>query len=609
MKIFSFCIYGTENKYYFGLEENLRIINEFYPDYQIYIFCGSNQLTDILNKLSTQYLNVNLINTNKEGVINMTYRYMPITYENVESVIIRDADSEINPRDRWCIDDFANTVNSKEQCNMPFVQIIRDHFWHKSRIMGGLFNIQCVATNSCATSDTCHSANITLLKAEFTAIFKEIEEGLHTSYYGFDEQILSKRIYPIIQNNTIVYSNICVHEGETFKPILYENTGTNFCGNVIEYTKSQDSTSIQESHNYSKSFRFNYFDYNVLTQLQWLLSQKQYGLMISIIDEYKFQNINPCYHSQVIEYLIIANIHNAYIDKCIELYGTFYEYAITDKIRNTVPEFFEMIRSNNYTIVGTCDVTYIPKPNEFCIYYGTYPDDYMALPQSRQIYRHFILKSSIVVDRFECADCWKSIDRIFIMGLENEYERMNDTIMHLTFMNAPLDRIEEYRAKKDVELTDVYIGATKNHLDCLKRMIDGSYSTCLFLEDDFVFSSNIKKNQDKLTQFFKRQYEYNICFLSASKYHNRLKLDDLLIVSKQSCTTSSGYLINSKNVGIVYETVKDGYEKLIETKNSNLYCIDRYWTKLDNIFIFKQKIGFQKPSRSKITGQLNIELD
>ena len=140
-------------------------------------------------------------------------------------------------------------------------------------------------------------------------------------------------------------------------------------------------------------------------------------------------------------------------------------------------------------------------------------------------------------------------------------------------------------------------------------MIDGSYSTCLFLEDDFVFSSNIKKNQDKLTQFFKRQYEYNICFLSASKYHNRLKMDDLLIVSKQSCTTSSGYLINSKNVGIVYETVKDGYEKLIETKNSNLYCIDRYWTKLDNIFIFKQKIGFQKPSRSKITGQLNIELD
>jgi hypothetical protein len=59
----------------------------------------------------------------------------------------------------------------------------------------------------------------------------------------------------------------------------------------------------------------------------------------------------------------------------------------------------------------------------------------------------------------------------------------------------------------------------------------------------------------------------------------------------------------------VYEKVKEGYEKLIETEDSTTYCIDRYWCSLDKLYIFKNKIGFQKPSRSKITGKLNIELD
>ena len=181
--------------------------------------------------------------------------------------------------------------------------------------------------------------------------------------------------------------------------------------------------------------------------------------------------------------------------------------------------------------------------------------------------------------------------------------------MHLVSMNAPLHRIQEYRAKKDKNLTDTYIGVTKNHIDCLKTMIDNSYNTCLFLEDDFVFTSNIRENQQRLFNFFERNYDYNICFLSASKYHKRIDFDDLLIQSKQICTTSSGYLINNHNIQLVYDTVKEGYDKLLKTPDSVLYCIDRYWVLLDKLFIFKDKIGFQKPSRSKITGSLNIELD
>jgi len=144
-------------------------------------------------------------------------------------------------------------------------------------------------------------------------------------------------------------------------------------------------------------------------------------------------------------------------------------------------------------------------------------------------------------------------------------------------------------------------------------MIDSNYDTCLFLEDDFIFTSSVEENKKKLLSFFERKYDYDICFLSASKYHKREDFDDLLMLSKQICTTSSGYLVNKRNIKKVYDVVNEGYKLLIENKEqSHLYCIDRYWTKLqsDNrVFIFKNKLGFQKPSKSKITGKLNCELD
>ena len=583
MNIFSFCIYGTDMKYYFGLEENCRLINEFYPEYNIYIYFGITHLTDFLQNLITTYKNIHIFETGKDGLVNTLYRYKPLILLDIESVIIRDADSEVHERDRYCINDFIQSNNDN------YVQVIRDHYWHKSKIMGGL-------------SHFINKDNVfRLLKDEFFKIFQEIEEGFHDIRYGFEEIILSNRIYPIIKDDVLVYSNICVFEGEKSKPIDFPNDGTNFCGNVVEYTGSGFT-----KQGFTKYFKFNYYDYNIISQLEWLYNQKQYTIMTNIIiNEIDDNRLND----QILYFKILALIHTLHIEECMDVYAKFYKFTITSQIKSTIPLFFEKSREFGYQIIGTCNLEYIPKLSEFVIYFGNFPDDYMAIPQSNQIYRHFIFKDDIVIDRYEYAECWEKIDRIFIMGLENEYERINDTIMHLVSMNAPLDRIEEYRAKKDVNLTDIYIGVTKNHMDCLKRMIDGSYNICLFLEDDFVFTSNIRENQTNISIFFERDYDYNICFLSASKYHKRVDYDDLLILSKQICTTSSGYIVNKTNIQIVYEKVKEGYEKLIETQDSIEYCIDRYWCSLDKLFIFKNKIGFQKPSRSKITGNLNIELD
>jgi len=612
MNIFSFCLYGADLKYYLGLEENMRIINLYFPGYSIYIYLGKTYRLDFIANYLQKYINVHVVETHKDGAVNMLYRYKPLLLSGAKNVIIRDADSEVNERDRYCINDFIE--NSEDNDNSLICQVIRDNYWHKSKITGGLSCFKNVDNN-------------TILSTEFTKLFLKIEETFSTDgakyIYGTDENTLNATIYPLIKEKIIVYTNICAFHGEKWKNIAFKNDGTNFCGNVIDYFLDKDI--------YIKKPKFNYFKYNIVEQLQWLSMQGQNDLMIKVVEEYGLNNCDYAIQSQILDYCFVAYFYKKNLLGCMDVCKQYYKYEITPHIKHNTQFFYGLARELNYKIIGTCDPSYLPNDNikdkndikEIVIYYGNYPDDYMALPQSNKIYKHLLYRDDIKLDEFKGAECWKKIDKIFIMGLENEFERTNDTILQLALMHAPLNKIHLYKAKKDRELTDVYIGATKNHLDCLLTMMNEGHETCLFLEDDFIFTSSVEDNKRRLFTFLERKYDYDICFLSASKYHRREDFEDddhddddddaLLILSKQICTTSSGYLINKRNIKKVYDVVNEGYQLLLANKEqSHLYCIDRYWAKLqvDNkVFIFKEKLGFQKPSMSKITGTLNCELD
>jgi hypothetical protein len=224
MKIFSFCIYGDNMKYYLGLRENIRLIQSFFPDFHIFIYCGLNRRDDFLNTISRSE-KIHLIDTNKEGTINMVYRYMPFLLADAEIVFSRDADSEINARDRWAIRDFLQDTYQKTP-----VQTIRDHYYHKSRLSGGLtgFHLQRLQINNHEMLDN--------LKTVFSQIIQNIS-SIENIHYGDDEKILNERIWPLLKDQVIVYSNINVFEGENYKTIDFENDGDNFCGNVILYEK------------------------------------------------------------------------------------------------------------------------------------------------------------------------------------------------------------------------------------------------------------------------------------------------------------------------------------------------------------------------------------
>jgi len=608
MKVFSYCIYDYDLKYYLGLIENIKIINKYYPDYYIYIYYGENCLINLIEKISIIFNNIKIFPTNKNGSINMLLRYNPILDDDVEITIVRDADSEVNERDKWCIDDFLSNLYNNN--NNYFYNTIRDHFWHKSKLSGGM-------TMLCK-----NNINYKNLREEYNKII-DLDYINNNFGYGSDENTLNKYLYPIIKDNLVVYTNICAYTNENSHIIDFPNNNVNFIGNVIEYLipKNFDINQINDFQNLNlpKKYKFRFNSINIIEQIEWLDNNKRLDIMANFIKEiFDIQNISSEYKeydnlNTILHYEFIANYYTHNIEGCMRFFNRLYKNTITDTFKNNVSYFYELASRLDYKIIGTCNTNYEPQNKEIVIYYGNYADDYLSLPQSYKIYKNIVFYQDVKLDKFISDKCWNSIDKIYIMTVDICYERQYDILTQLCLMNAPLDRVFMHKVPKDKELNDIYIGVTKNHLFCLEHMKNLNYNNCLFLEDDFIFSQNYDDNKFKLKTFFDRNYDYDICFLAASKYHKREDFDDLLIISKQICTTSSAYFVSKKNINKVINIVKEGYDLLIKNKdNSEIYCIDRYWQKMANdnkMFIFKNKLGFQKPAVSKILNKLNINLD
>jgi hypothetical protein len=127
----------------------------------------------------------------------------------------RDADSRVTDRDIWCMEEFIQSGKT--------FHVIRDHYFHVKKIMGGTFGIK--------------------KPEDFPNLEDIINEWRKTRHdavlYGSDEAFLQERLYNIIQHDCLVHSNIRGYKGETVLPILKEQeSDTDFIGNVYEYNEN-----------------------------------------------------------------------------------------------------------------------------------------------------------------------------------------------------------------------------------------------------------------------------------------------------------------------------------------------------------------------------------
>jgi hypothetical protein len=545
MKVFSFCLYGTASYYYTGLLENIRIIQEYYPDFSIIVYLGECDPSWVLPD------SVTVVHTGKVGPINMLFRYKALALADVG--FVRDTDSRVTERDRWCIDEFLRSSYS--------YHIIRDHFWHQSKIMGGMFG----------------------WKQSRVVEFDET----HPSGYGYDEGVLSKDLYPAIRATTLVHTNINAYHGEHSERIAIPHKDpTDFIGNVYKNDTPE----------------FSYF-VNVADHVKTLQGQDQFELI-----RYLTESTDPIsipYHRRAAFYdtCFVANYYLKDIEAC-RYWLSKYEFAeITPHIMKNSMHLLGLTQKR---IIATFDATREPSADEIVIVYGTYPDWHLALPSSTKIYRHISLFSRMQHDVVEYDPVWEFVDIIYILNLEERVDRYYETLLSLAAVRAPLHRIHHYKAKKDG--LPPYVGATKNHVDVAEHFRASGLTTCLVLEDDIQFI-DYPSVQSSLASFSSTPRQYDICFLSLSKIGQREPYDNLLGRTLQQCTTSSAYFLHSSTARGVCDVLMEGFHKMVETGDHHAYCVDRYWSKLPTLLYFRKKLAFQRPSYSNLTGGVSDHLD
>ena len=564
---FGFCIYGTDLKYYIGLQKNLDIIACLnFGHIKVTISYTVNTLVEYIDKFKQQYPFVEMV-FHSDTKYQMIGRIFAIDNMNDDDIFFsRDADSRITARDIWCITQFINSNKS--------LHVIRDHFYHRKRIMGGMFGIW---------------------KKNVSFKIKDLWDSVVRSddNYGADENFLETNVYPLLAHDCIVHSNIVGYAGEEVYPILCEqDDDTDFIGNVYSaddiaefgYKKYITPELIYASP--INHIRTSLFSYLSIDHVEW---PKRYDLLLCIYNAY----------------IELNNVTNA-----MKILSQFRKALINEEIIRATSSTFELLRTK-MKIIASFDPERVPAVNEIIIQYGEYPHAVSCLPVygSQIVYRHPIYFNLIQHDIVEYDKSFEKIDKIYILNLIDRPDRLWLLLVELCKIRAPLHRIFYYGAKKEPGI-GVYASATKNHLDVVDDFIQST--TCenaLIIEDDITFVSDITRIWSQMKILFERSYSYDICFLAYSKYGEIVDVDDLVSQSKQYCTTSSCYLIQRNTVEAVRDCLKVGYEEMKNGGNPNIYCCDRYWTKLNTLLVLRDKIAYQRISFSNITSAINYNFD
>jgi hypothetical protein len=213
-KIISFSLWGDKDKYIVGAFENIKLQQKYFPNWICRFYIDKNLPSYIyhkLKKLGAEVIDMDE-NPNTPLRLGMFWRFKVLEDNDVERFIIRDTDSRIDLRDYSVVKDW---LLSKK----PF-HIIRDHIYHSTKIMGGMWG---------ATNEIKKIINYTELYNKF------IDENKNNTkfIYGPDQDFLAKYIYPKVKELALIHDNWDRYK-EGAKQIPHLNKSDEYIGKSIE---------------------------------------------------------------------------------------------------------------------------------------------------------------------------------------------------------------------------------------------------------------------------------------------------------------------------------------------------------------------------------------
>lgn len=209
MKIIAFSLWGDSSKYLVGAVKNAKLAREIFPDWKCWFYIPSIE-SMIENGVGLSVVhtligmdNCKVIETHQPGDWRgMFWRFHAASYPDCEAMISRDCDSRLSLREKAAVDEW---MASPKQWH-----IMRDHPWHGSLILGGMFGVKgCPAMK------------------DWIASWNQEDR------YQTDQDFLQRSVYPIARHNAMIHASFCRIEPDAIDfPI--PRSGLEFVGQVFD---------------------------------------------------------------------------------------------------------------------------------------------------------------------------------------------------------------------------------------------------------------------------------------------------------------------------------------------------------------------------------------
>lgn len=206
MNVFSFCLYNPYNDFYYdGLLENIAMIRNHFPGWEIFVYIGNDVPDWFVDVLISKGCRIRY--TKETGSINMIYRFLAIEEPGVDLMMVRDADSRIHWKDRWAIREFVKS---------PYIaHTIRDSPVHVIPMLGGLWGLK-------------RSGGIPVLSC-----FRHYQENQVLLDMGKDQTFLNMYIWIRVRHSLLVHTSVAYNTGyDVIVPFPFKWSNDIYCGRV-----------------------------------------------------------------------------------------------------------------------------------------------------------------------------------------------------------------------------------------------------------------------------------------------------------------------------------------------------------------------------------------
>jgi len=208
-KLITFSLWGSNPKYTVGAIRNAVLANTIYPGWVCRYYVGKSVPNEIVQTLKN-FNNVEIIEMEEEGNWSgMFWRFYPASEQDVDVMISRDCDSRLSLREKLAVDEWLKSDKG--------FHIMRDHPWHGTHILGGMWGVK---------------------KGVLPQMKNEIDNFVKGEFWQVDQNFLSRVIYPLVKENTMVHDEFFNFDNHKIK-FPSERINKEFVGDVFDHNDNR----------------------------------------------------------------------------------------------------------------------------------------------------------------------------------------------------------------------------------------------------------------------------------------------------------------------------------------------------------------------------------